>query len=414
MLPTELLMFRVKAGLVEPKRLKPTPGNLLLAETLIRTFETHLGKRRFELDDDLKTLEAGRTDFKVVRGLAHLLTNSASTFEAGGHAEPHLVREKVFELAQGQPPSRIRRELVLEQAAAALSTETKLSAADVAAALYADLSDQQTLIAFDPPEPLDLIHRFDLAQAQGVLYRAYSLIITARPNEPARYKQLLKYTKFFGLMLTVEGDPTYGFTLTLDGPTSLFSGTTRYGLSMAKFLPALLHVTKWDLTATLKPRRDLSWVDPKDEEWNYGLTSEDGYVSHYKPPEDHDSALESGFADRFSKLDTPWRLEREVDLVPVPGGVILPDFRLVHEDGRSILVEIVGYWRPEYLKKKFDLLRKSGRRDVIVAVSERLNLERAGVDVADFDERLIWFKGILAPKDVLVVAERLTGEAAPA
>ena len=28
MLPTELLMFRVKAGLVQPKRLNPTPGSI--------------------------------------------------------------------------------------------------------------------------------------------------------------------------------------------------------------------------------------------------------------------------------------------------------------------------------------------------------------------------------------------------
>ncbi|MFC5849637.1 DUF790 family protein [Deinococcus petrolearius] len=414
MLPTELLMFRVKAGVVEPRRLKPTPGNLQLAQTLIQTFEANLGKRRMDLDEDLRTLEAGRPDFKVLRGLAHLLTNGSSTFEAGGHVEPHLVREKVFELAQQHPPSRLRRELVLEQAARSLSSDVKLSAEDVAASLYADLSDQQTLTAFDPPEPQALIQRWDLAQAQGVLYRAYGLILTARPNEPARYKQLLRYTRFFGLMLTVEGDPTYGFTLTLDGPTSLFGSTTRYGLALSKFLPALLHVTKWDLTATLKPRRDLAWVDPKDEEWQFGLTSEDGYVSHYPEPKEHDSALESGFADRFAKLETPWRLEREVDLVPVPGGVILPDFRVVHEDGRSVLVEIVGYWRPEYLRKKFDLLRKSGRRDVIVCVSERLNLERAGVDPSDFDERLIWFKGVLNPKEVLAVAERLTGEAASA
>ncbi|GAA0514160.1 hypothetical protein GCM10008937_22290 [Deinococcus depolymerans] len=45
--------------------------------------------------------------------------------------------------------------------------------------------------------------------------------------------------------------------------------------------------------------------------------------------------LESGCAERFAKLDTPWTLEREVDLVPVPGGVILPDFRLVQGD-RSV------------------------------------------------------------------------------
>ena len=262
-------------------------------------------------------------------------------------------------------------------------------------------------MAFDPPDPNSLLQRFDLAQAQGMLYRAFSLTITAHRNEPARYKQLLKYTKLFGLMVTVEGDADIGFTLTMDGPTSLFSGTTRYGLALAKFLPALLHVTRWDLSAALKPRKDLAWTDPNDEEWSFQLTSEDGYVSHYKEPKDHDSALESGFAERFGKLVTPWVLEREVDLVPVPGGVIIPDFRLLHPDGRSVLVEIVGYWRPEYLKKKFELLRKSGRTDVIVAVSERLNLEKAGVKTGDFGERVVFFKGVLNPKVVLELAETI-------
>ncbi|WP_189644150.1 DUF790 family protein, partial [Deinococcus piscis] len=49
MLPTELLSFRVKGGVVEPRRLKATPGNLELAETLIGTFEQHLGHPRYEL-----------------------------------------------------------------------------------------------------------------------------------------------------------------------------------------------------------------------------------------------------------------------------------------------------------------------------------------------------------------------------
>ncbi|CAM4419526.1 DUF790 family protein [Deinococcus marmoris] len=405
MLPTELLMFKVKSGLVEPRRLKPTTTNLKLAETLISLFETHVGKRQWELTEEVRALEAGRADFRVLRGLSHLLAQRGE-FEAGGNLAPPAVREKVFALAQGHPPSRQRTKDILEQAARALSTETPLTSAEVAAALYADLPDQQTLIAFDPLDPLDLIQRFDLAQAQGMLYRAFQLVITARRNEPARYKQLLRYLKLFGLMVTVEGDADHGFTLTMDGPTSLFSGTTRYGLAMAKFLPALLHVTKWDLSAALKPRRDLAWVDPKDEEWSYQVTSEDGYVSHYKAPEEHDSALESGFAERFTKLETSWILEREVDLVPVPGGVILPDFRLVDGE-RSVLMEIVGYWRPEYLKKKFALLKKSGRTDLIVCVSERLNLEKAGVNPAEFGDRVIWFKGVLDPKAVLAVAERI-------
>ena len=409
MLPTELLMFRVKGGVIEPKRLKGTTNNLKLAETLIGIFEQNVGKRRFELNEDLQALEAGRTDFKVLRGLAHLLSQRCE-FEAEGQTPPPQVRERVFALAQGHPPSRRRTRELLEQLGRSLDTGRTLSPEEVTASLYADLPDQQTLVVFDPLTPEELVQRFDLAQAQGVLYRAYSLIITARRNEPARYKQLLKYTKLFGLMVTVEGDPKFGFTLTMDGPTSLFASTTRYGLAMAKFLPALLHVTKWDLTAAIKPRKDLAWVDPGDDEWQYGLTSEDGYVSHYKVPQEHDSALETGFAERFQKLETSWKLEREVDLVPVPGGVILPDFRLEHEDGRSVLVEIVGYWRPEYLRRKFDLLRKSGRTDVIVCVSERLNLEKAGVDPSDFGDRVVWFKGVLNPKEVLALAEKVATE----
>ncbi len=82
---------------------------------------------------------------------------------------------------------------------------------------------------------------------------------------------------------------------------------------------------------------------------------------------------------------------------------MIPDFRLVHEDGRSYLVEIVGYWRPEYLKKKFAQVAKAGRKDLILAVSERLNLAEAGVDIEKVTVPVVWFKGKIEPKDVLAV-----------
>lgn len=59
-----------------------------------------------------------------------------------------------------------------------------------------------------------------------------------------------------------------------------------------------------------------------------------------------------------------------MDLVPVPGGVTVPDFRLVHGE-RRVLAGTVGCWQPESLRKKFGLLRKSGRTDVLAA-AERL------------------------------------------
>ena len=111
--------------------------------------------------------------------------------------------------------------------------------------------------------------------------------------------------------------------------------------------------------------------------------------------------VEASFAAGWQKLKTDWRLEREVDLIPIPGSVMIPDFRLVHPDGRSRLLEIVGYWRPEYLRKKFSQVRQAGRDDLILAVSERLNLEKAGVKVGEIPVPVVWFKNKLLAKSVL-------------
>ncbi len=152
--------------------------------------------------------------------------------------------------------------------------------------------------------------------------------------------------------------------------------------------------------AQLKPR---STYDGAPEVARFSLTSACGLVSHYPPGKTYDSILELAFAESWAKTKTEWRLEREVDLVPIPGSVMVPDFRLVHPDGRSYLLEIVGYWRPEYLKKKFAQVRKSGRNDLILAVSERLNLEGAGIKLDNLPARIVWFKGKVSPKDVLEV-----------
>jgi predicted nuclease of restriction endonuclease-like RecB superfamily len=115
--------------------------------------------------------------------------------------------------------------------------------------------------------------------------------------------------------------------------------------------------------------------------------------------------LEAAFANRWESLKTDWVLEREVDLIPIPGSVMIPDFRLVHPDGRTYLLEIVGYWRPEYLQRKFGQVRRSECDNLILAISERLNLEKAGVKVENVPAKIVWFKDKLSPKAVLEVLD---------
>jgi predicted nuclease of restriction endonuclease-like RecB superfamily len=85
---------------------------------------------------------------------------------------------------------------------------------------------------------------------------------------------------------------------------------------------------------------------------------------------------------------------------------MIPDFRLVHPDGRNYLLEIIGYWRPEYLRKKFSQVRQANCENLILSIFERLNLEKAGVKIDDTSALTIWFKDKLLPKSVLQVLEK--------
>lgn len=402
MLPTDLLISRFNGEEIAPKRLNLDEKILSIAEELITLFQEAKHGTRGELNRQLQAIEGEETDYRVKRGLAHLLNSSFSTFETVSPLEPLMLRERVFALSAQQVPSAQATQMTIDKVADVLSQELnqEVFPEQVKTGLYADLPENQILTSFEAPTPEALVHRYNLSQVQGVFYRASHLVINAHRNDPGQYKLLFRYMKLFQLMTYIEGDADHGFTLTIDGPTSLFKPSTRYGLAIAKLLPALLHVTRWSLAAELQINDSYAG---KTRQGRFSLDSECGLTSHYPPGKTYDSLLEAGFVDRWNKAKTEWRLEREVDLIPIPGSVMIPDFRVVHPDGRSFLVEIVGYWRPEYLRKKFSQVRQSGRDDLILAVSERLNLEKAGVKISDTPARIVWFKDQLLPKAILEV-----------
>jgi predicted nuclease of restriction endonuclease-like RecB superfamily len=405
MLPTDLLSYRHNGEQIIPKCLKIEPKSVELATELITCFQEYLNKTQGELERKLSDLEGDATDYRTKRGLAYILKSSFCTFEIVSPLEPQMLREKVFALSALAIPSPQQTQITLTKIADELTKELarEVVAEQVKNGLYADLFENRILTAFDEPNPQALLHRYNLSQVQGVFYKASQLILNAHRNVPGEYKLLFRYLKLFQLMAYIEGDADHGFTITIDGPTSLFNASTRYGLAIAKLIPALLHVTKWSLAATLQTR------DVYTDTWKTGrftMNSADcDLVTHYPPGKPYDSMLEASFADKWDSLKSDWQLEREVDLIPIPGSVMIPDFRLVHPDGRSYLLEIVGYWRPEYLQKKFSQVRRSGCDNLILAISERLNLEKAGVKLDDVPAKIIWFKDKLLPKTVLAVLE---------
>ena len=289
------------------------------------------------------------------------------------------VRQEIFSKAQRAYPVvrepdliyRTERGSVLEAVASSLG----IARTELETHLYGDLPENQVLIHFDDRiRPPDLVRRYNVALAQALLYRAVRLQVYLFSD----YKVVFKYIKLARLIHLIRSLEPSGYKIVLDGPASLFRNTQKYGVQMALFLPGLLLANKWKMEAEV----NTDW-GPK----GFGLDHTCGLTSHYRREHPFDSRIEESFARKFNRKTRDWVLEREGEVIDLGDIVLIPDFTFRHKDGRVAMLEIIGFWTPEYLKYKLEKIRKAGRKNLIVAVNEKLNCSKE-----DFEGEVIFYK----------------------
>ncbi|MCA1730505.1 MAG: DUF790 family protein [Actinobacteria bacterium] len=407
MLRGEHVMARLVRGRLVPHRLSPDDERAReVAEALVALYADHLGKPRARLEAEVALLEEelgprldARRGFKILRALAKLLEEKASWASPTG-TDPYTLRTRLFELAATLPelPTATgtlletdTREDLLSQVARETGVE------EPAALMYADRQGAQLLAKFEPPSAEVLISRYNVAQIQGVLYSANDLTVDL--GEEADARLVFHYVKLLGLIYNLE--PTaHGYRLRLDGPLSLFGGTRKYGLRLAKLLPGLLLTTPWKLHASV------SW---KGREVILDLDSEaPGLASHYKSPGDTgEGDVREAFARAWdrAKEKNGWEIEPGAEIIPIPHlkTALVPDFAFRNtKSGEKVHLEILGFWSERHLVERVALLREAGKRGhrVLIAASESLAASFEILSAATQGE-VIPFKSRLDAKSVL-------------
>ncbi len=110
-------------------------------------------------------------------------------------------------------------------------------------------------------------------------------------------------------------------------------------------------------------------------------------------------------------------MSRETTPVSAGDELFLPDFTLRHADGREALVEIVGFWTPEYLESKVRKIEAAGLRHLVLVVYRGLAVGGKTDALATLvgSERVVWFARKPRAADVLRAvegcAERPSGDA---
>ena len=86
---------------------------------------------------------------------------------------------------------------------------------------------------------------------------------------------------------------------------------------------------------------------------------------------------------------------------------MVPDFVLIdtHDENRRILIELVGFWHPQYLRRKVEKVRAANCAHLLLLVYEGLKItEEAFQDVAS---EVIFFKQKPVLKEVMKAVEEM-------
>jgi uncharacterized protein len=267
---------------------------------------------------------------------------------------PVTARSRLFTAAAG---SALARPDLLAQVAA----EMGIDSAALEESLLADIPGERIVRAPESvPTATDAAARINLALAQAVLMRASTVSIQLEGNA----RPIVRLAKLRGLICALL-EPAGGHrrpTLEISGPFSLFRHTLLYGRALAELLPHLAWCARFDLQAAVRLRGRLVDIN---------LCSGDPIRPADQPPP-FDSRLEERFARDFGRLAPDWDLIREPEPVRSGGTLIFPDFLLRHRltPERWLLVEIAGFWTPEYLQRKLTHLRAARLQRFLLCIDE--------------------------------------------
>jgi len=399
MLPTALSRFKVRHGEVTFRWLsEQKKHDLERAARLVEIVQGHVGGTRRDLEEALRVeTDAGR-DYRIRRGMGHLLTER-TTFETSTKLVPSDVRKFVFtEAAKIHPVNREQRTEVLQKGCEYFNVDQE----GLEKALYADLAQNQEITDTPKMTPVQLVHRYNVALVQSALLRCHHLQVRLENPGAKRLRQLYRYLKFFRLLYRVDSDES-GITIIVDGPASVVHQSTRYGVLLAKFFPALLLCERWSMEALVQAKK-------RSPRGLLRLTHELGLRSHYPDTGTWIADEERALIQRLIELGAPLTVSTEGAPISLSDQqVFVPDFVITDpQTQKTVAVEVLWRWRRRSLASRAKELKQLGNRNVILLLcSAGQSDEQIPASVRD---KVISFVQIPNARSILKRARTILGQ----
>jgi uncharacterized protein len=379
MLTKDLLRFRLMNNAVKPAFVKTDdPALLEMAAALIGIYERGVGAKRCELEESAGQITGGARDLKLSRGLDKIVLDRCE-FSVCAEADYPTLRKAVFARtfkllrnASFESPDSLRD---------AIFAGNAKELGFLREGLYADLPDNERLSSIKRIFPKELLERYNCALAQSLLLHCSHIDATIDEPDPAKMRRLFKYLKFFRLMAKIElakGESKakegaeiepHEISLRIDGPASIFEASSKYGLQLACFLPALIQAKGWEIDCEVKLR---------DRKLRLRLDQDSGLVSHYSNFSAYVPEEVSLFHRLFKEKAAEWKITGGTPFIKAEGGeLFFPDFSFEGPGGVKAHLELFHKWHATQLPMRLSLCERHPELNLLLGVDRALLTDAA-------------------------------------
>ncbi len=325
--------------------------------------------------------------------LATRVLDRAARDHVSSAVPPRQIRALLFQEAAATPDRA--------QAIARAAQRLGVDAQTVQDALFADLAAERLLAEIEATTVEQLALRCNVELIAQWLSRALRVRVTAA----GKVRAVVRHAKLMGLLChAVPSAREDHACLEISGPFALFRHTRIYARALTSLVPRLAWCHTFRLEADCV-------LGAGDQVGRLVLRHGDPIFPARELPA-FDSKLEERFAKGFGKLAPHWDVVREPVALLAGDALIFPDFELRHRStGERWLLEIVGYWTPEYLQKKLAALREARCERLILCIDE----ERCCSDdaLSAVAAHVVRYRKKLDPRAVLAMVDPSAYRALP-
>ena len=370
MLTKSLLQFKRRKNRLYPQLIEVNDDtNLNCAQELISLYKSAVGETLIATEK--KALTSYHAKSKHFKGLVKLLEDRCTEESSEDTNNIETQRWQWILSAQQLRQSVLSQQLSEFQEN--FSFEQQENYTDIRSKIYSDLPESKTIQGFKDISPMDLLHRYNCAQFQGLLLQAKDISIDIEYPTPSCLRPLFQQLKFHRLLCHMTHYDKRSCSFSLNGPLSITNQRQSYGIRIANFFPHLLNQSHWKLSAVITQKG-------RDDEL---LASQKlGLKSHYPKKESYIPKELTLFVDDFNKRSSTWQAAIGQDFLHIgEQSYCFPDVVFSSSTATTRYLELFHSWHYHQLHHRVKTLAKTNDSSLIIGACKRL-LKKKTMDIS--------------------------------